>query len=57
MEHGKGMDWVMESWKLMCRSAAGNGLPLLRVLRHFISIMIILFFCFVNSLFTWVESI
>jgi hypothetical protein len=59
MEHGKGMDWVMESWKLTCRSATGNGLPLLRVLRHFISVMIILFFCFVNSLFYvgWVHLI
>jgi len=35
----------------MKKSAIGNGLSSLQVLCHFISVMIVLFFCFVNSLF------
>jgi len=51
---GKGWTW---SWRLMCRSVAGNGLPSLRVLRHFISVMIVLFFALLILCFMWVESI
>jgi len=52
---GKG--WT-GSWRLMCRSAAGNGLPSLQVLCHFISVMIVMFFFTLLILcFTWVESI
>jgi hypothetical protein len=42
------MDWVVE---VMDRIATRNGLLSLQVLCHFIFVMIVLFFCFVNSLF------
>jgi len=43
------MDWVVE---VMYRIATGNGLLSLQVLCHFIFVMIVLFFHFVNSLFS-----
>jgi hypothetical protein len=49
MQRGKGMDWVVE---VMYRIATGNGLLSLQVLCHFIFVMIVLFFRFVNSLFS-----
>jgi len=49
MQRGKGMDWVVE---VMYRIATGNGLLSLQVLCHFIFVMIVLFFHFVNSLFS-----
>jgi hypothetical protein len=48
MQRGKGMDWVVE---VMDRIATRNGLLSLQVLCHFIFVMIVLFFHFVNSLF------
>jgi len=62
MQHGKGMDWVMKVNMQKCSrkwSSIVTSLthPKLRVLHHFIFVVIVLFYTLLILCFTRVESI